>query len=137
DRVNGSGVTEATVVVEGTDQIVVSIPGGTNTDVEKLGAAAVLNFRGLVAPATFVTCRATPTPSPSSSSSAPSNSSSAPSSAPSSSSASTHGLHARRLLAPSGSSSAKPSTSASKAPSKSASSSPSTPAPSSSSAPPV
>ena len=49
DRVNGSGVTEATVVIQGTDQIVVSIPGGTGTDVAKLGKAAVLNFRGVVA----------------------------------------------------------------------------------------
>ena len=40
DRVNGTGVTEATVVVQGSDQLVVSIPGSTNTDVAKLGAAA-------------------------------------------------------------------------------------------------
>ncbi len=55
-RVNGSGVTEATVVIQGADQLVVSIPGGTRTDVTKLGAAAVLNFRPLVAPAQPVTC---------------------------------------------------------------------------------
>jgi preprotein translocase subunit SecD len=56
DRVNSTGVTEATVVVQGSDQLVVSIPGGTNTDVEKLGAAAKLNFRGLVAPAAASSC---------------------------------------------------------------------------------
>ena len=50
DRVNGTGVTEATVVIQGSDQIVVSIPGSTDTDVKKLGAAAALNFRGVVAP---------------------------------------------------------------------------------------
>ena len=57
DRVNGTGVTEATVVIQGDDQLVVSIPGGTRTDVTKLGAAAVLNFRGLVAPAQAVDLR--------------------------------------------------------------------------------
>jgi preprotein translocase subunit SecD len=84
ERVNGSGVTEATVVIQGSDQIVVSIPGSTNTDVSKLGAAAVLNFRGLVAPAVPVSCtsaRTSPSgsaspsgstsPSPSASSTAP------------------------------------------------------------------
>ncbi len=57
ERVNGTGVTEATVVIQGDDQLVVSIPGGTETDVAKLGAAAVLNMRGLVAPAQPVACR--------------------------------------------------------------------------------
>ncbi|TAM88954.1 MAG: protein translocase subunit SecD, partial [Jatrophihabitans sp.] len=67
ERVNGSGVTEATVVVQGSDQIVISIPGGTTTDVSKLGAAAVLNFRGLVAPSVALAC-AVPHTSPSGSS---------------------------------------------------------------------
>jgi len=82
-RVNGSGVTEATVVVQGTDQLVVSIPGANATDVQKLGAAAKLNFRGVIAPPVAITCKTTTTPStsPSNSSSAPapSNSPSAPS----------------------------------------------------------
>ena len=56
ERVNGTGVTNATVVVEGTDRIVVTIPGKTNTDVEQLGKAAVLNFRGVVAAPVPVTC---------------------------------------------------------------------------------
>ena len=50
NRVNGSGVTEATVVIQGSNQIVVSIPGNTSTDVQKLGKAAVLSFRGVVMP---------------------------------------------------------------------------------------
>jgi preprotein translocase subunit SecD len=66
NRVNGSGVTEATVVIQGTNQIVISIPGSTNTDVAKLGQAAVLNFRGVVMPAVPVihpTIGTTPTAS--------------------------------------------------------------------------
>src|SRR6516164_176653 len=56
NRVNGSGVTEATVVIQGGDQLVVSVPKSTTTDVAKLGTTARLNFRGLVAPAAAVTC---------------------------------------------------------------------------------
>jgi preprotein translocase subunit SecD len=81
ERVNGSGVTEATVVVQGSDQIVVSIPGSTDTDVSKLGAAAVLNFRGVVAPATPVTCTAAASPSGSAAPSGSASGSSAPSNA--------------------------------------------------------
>ena len=33
DRVNGTGVTEAEVIQQGSDEIVISIPGGTATDV--------------------------------------------------------------------------------------------------------
>ena len=61
DRVNHSGVTEATVVIQGSNQLVVSVPGSSNQDISKLGAAAKLNFRGLVAPAAYVAC--TPTTS--------------------------------------------------------------------------
>ena len=56
DRVNGSGVTQSTVVIQGNDQIVISIPNGTNQDVAALGQPAKLNFRGVVAPAVPVTC---------------------------------------------------------------------------------
>lgn len=56
ERVNGTGVTNATVVVEGSDRIVVTIPGQKTADVKKLGAAAVLNFRGVVAAPVPVTC---------------------------------------------------------------------------------
>jgi preprotein translocase subunit SecD len=56
DRVNGKGVTGATVQVQGGNQLLVLIPGGTDTDVAALGEPAVLNFRGLVAPAAAVSC---------------------------------------------------------------------------------
>ncbi|GAB2462622.1 preprotein translocase subunit SecD [Jatrophihabitans fulvus] len=56
DRINGTGVTASTVQVQGDDQLVVSIPGGTDTDVRRLGQAAQLNFRPLIAPAIPVTC---------------------------------------------------------------------------------
>jgi preprotein translocase subunit SecD len=55
DRVNGSGVTQATVQIQGTDQIVVSIPG-QSADIRQLGKAAKLNMRGLVLPAVQTTC---------------------------------------------------------------------------------
>jgi preprotein translocase subunit SecD len=89
NRVNGSGVTEATVVIQGSNQIVISIPGNTNTDVAKLGKAAVLSFRGVVMPAVPVfhpvtggsvsssTTPASPTGTPSGSSS-PSSTTTAP-----------------------------------------------------------
>jgi preprotein translocase subunit SecD len=79
DRVNGTGVTEATVVVQGSNRIVVSIPGATGTDVSKLGQAAVLNFRGLVMPAIPLTPTTTATPSSSASSSGSSTSTPTPS----------------------------------------------------------
>jgi preprotein translocase subunit SecD len=82
DRVNGSGVTEATVVIQGSDQIVISIPGSNETDVSKLGAAAVLNLRGLVAPAVPVTCTPIPTTGSSGSTSPSSSPSPAGSSSP-------------------------------------------------------
>ena len=56
DRVNATGVTQATVVIQGNDQLVVSIPGNDATDIQKLGAAAVLNLRGVVAAPVPVTC---------------------------------------------------------------------------------
>ncbi len=65
DRVNGSGVTEAEVVIQGNNQIVVSIPGKNTQDISKLGQAASLNFRPLVMPP--VTAQATTTPSTSAS----------------------------------------------------------------------
>src|SRR5262245_45015693 len=50
DRVNGSGVANAEVVVQGGNQIAVSIPGKNSADIAKLGEAAKLNFRPLVMP---------------------------------------------------------------------------------------
>lgn len=72
DRVNGSGVTQATVIIEGSNRLVVSIPGSTTTDVSKLGQAAKLNFRGLVMPSVPVTCATVATPGVAPSSAAPS-----------------------------------------------------------------
>ncbi len=50
-RVNGSGVANAEVVIQGSNQIVVSIPGKNVTDLQDLGQAAKLNFRPVVMPA--------------------------------------------------------------------------------------
>ncbi len=91
NRVNGTGVTEATVVIQGNNQIVVSIPGDNATDIAKLGAAAVLNFRGLVAPTATVNCIPPGSAAGGAAGSAPSGSGSAapsPSPSPSSSAAS-------------------------------------------------
>ena len=38
DRVNGTGVTQSTVVVQGSNQLVVTIPGGTDADVARSSA---------------------------------------------------------------------------------------------------
>jgi preprotein translocase subunit SecD len=70
DRVNGTGVTQATVAIQGSDQLVVSIPGQNGNDLQKLGKAAVLNFRGVVAPAVPVTCSLNPKPTSSASNTA-------------------------------------------------------------------
>lgn len=56
DRVNGTGVTESTVAIQGSDQLVVSIPGQNANDIKDLGKAAVLNFRGSVIAPVPVTC---------------------------------------------------------------------------------
>jgi preprotein translocase subunit SecD len=115
-RVNGTGVTEAQVVQQGADEIVVSIPGGTKTDVAKLGAAAKLNFRGLVAPATAVTCSSGATKSSSTGSPSPSGAASTSPAAPASPAKSTpkaaNGLHQRPLTAPTSSPAAKSSAAA-------------------------
>jgi preprotein translocase subunit SecD len=74
DRVNGSGVANAEVVIQGGNQIAVSIPGKNSADIAKLGEAAQLNFRPVVMPPVQVTSSgssastptATPTTSPTS-----------------------------------------------------------------------
>ena len=151
DRINGSGVTGSTVVVQGSDQLVVEIPGGTATDVARLGDAAVLNFRGLMTTPVPQTCYtgkhapATTTPStgasvstsvsPSSSGSAstsvsPSTSNGPTAGAPSSSGASGQDAGARPLTGrqakPSSTPSATPGNKASTTPSASTSASTST-----------
>jgi preprotein translocase subunit SecD len=118
DRVNGTGVTESTVVIQGSDQIVISIPGGTAQDVQRLGAAAVLNFRGAVAPATPVTCGQTAPAASGSSTPSPSGSTtpSGGSTSPAGGSSSSHGTRdvaERRLTAPTPTPSSTPSPSAS------------------------
>jgi preprotein translocase subunit SecD len=103
NRVNGTGVTEATVVIQGNNQIVVSIPGNSATDIAKLGAAAVLNFRGLVAPTVTVNCAAPGSASGGPAGSAPSGSGSAspsPSPSPTSSAASGAAAAERPLARP-------------------------------------
>ena len=49
-RVNAYGVAESTVVIQGDDQIVISIPGKSASDISNIGAAAKLNFRPVVMP---------------------------------------------------------------------------------------
>src|SRR5215471_13169433 len=73
DRVNGSGVANAEVVIQGGNQIAVSIPGKNSADIAKLGEAAQLNFRPVVMPPVPVTASnasgsptSTPTTSPTS-----------------------------------------------------------------------
>jgi preprotein translocase subunit SecD len=117
DRINTYGVTGATVVVQGSNQLVIEIPSGTGADVKQLGQAAVLNFRGVMTGAQPVTCSLNPTPAPSSSNSASSSgsASNSPSPSPSGSGAAagsksstkTSDGEAHRQLAPSRSSTPK------------------------------
>jgi preprotein translocase subunit SecD len=117
DRINTYGVTGATVVVQGSDQLVIEIPSGTGADVNKIGKAAVLNFRGVMAPAQPVTCTNKAVTPPGGSSSASPSGSTSPSTggstspstgstSPSTGASSTKGSHglADRRLAPSPSS---------------------------------
>jgi len=67
-RVNAYGVAESTVVIQGNDQIVISIPGKSASDISNIGAAAKLNFRPVVMPAVTLPSAGTsgsPTASPS------------------------------------------------------------------------
>jgi preprotein translocase subunit SecD len=84
DRINTTGVTGATVVVQGSNQLVVEIPNATATDVARLGNAAILNFRGLMAPAAAVGCVAKNAKGASGSPTAGSSSGGSPTSSPSS-----------------------------------------------------
>jgi preprotein translocase subunit SecD len=124
DRINTTGVTGATVVVQGTNQLVVDIPNGTGTDVNQLGQAAVLNFRPLIAPAQPVGCttKAAASPSPSASGSTTGSESSTPSSSSSpASSDSPHAAAQRRLTAPGTTPKSTPSASAKSTPKASSS----------------
>ena len=67
-RVNAYGVAESTVVIQGNDQIVISIPGKSASDISNIGAAAKLNFRPVVMPPVTLPSAGTsgsPTASPS------------------------------------------------------------------------
>jgi len=144
DRINTYGVTGATVVVQGSNQLVIEIPNGTTTDVAQLGKAAVLNFRGVMTPAQPVTCSiATPNPTPTSSNSTSPSTSTSPSptgsgaSAGSGSATKTTDGKADRRLAPSSSKTPKATGTPKSTSSGSATSTPTgSPTPSSTSAPP-
>ncbi|MDP9117513.1 MAG: protein translocase subunit SecD [Actinomycetota bacterium] len=60
NRVNGTGVTQATVVIQGNNQIVISIPGSSSVDAQSLLQQAVLTMRGAVMPPVPLAC-VTPT----------------------------------------------------------------------------
>ncbi|MDT4997530.1 MAG: preprotein translocase subunit SecD, partial [Pseudonocardiales bacterium] len=109
------GVTEATVVVQGSNQLVVSIPGSTNTDISKLGAAAQLTMRGLVMPVVPLTPVA---PTTSSSSQPSTGTSSSPTSAAPPTAAASSGSTSAHALAPraAATTTPAPSTPASSAP---------------------
>jgi preprotein translocase subunit SecD len=75
ERVNGAGVSDAQVIQQGNDRIVVSVPGKSTKDLAGIGRAAQLNFRPVVAPMVPVTPtapaptatgsgRSSPSPSP-------------------------------------------------------------------------
>ena len=48
NRVNGSGVSAAQVFQQGTDQIVISVPGANLQSIARIGQAAKLNYRPLI-----------------------------------------------------------------------------------------
>jgi preprotein translocase subunit SecD len=80
-RVNAYGVAESTVVIQGNDQIVISIPGKSASDISNIGAAAKLNFRPVVMPAVTLPSAGTTggaTASPSGATPAPTPTTSAP-----------------------------------------------------------
>ena len=140
-RVNAYGVAESTVVIQGNDQIVISIPGKSASDISNIGAAAKLNFRPVVMPPVTLPSAGTsgsPTASPSGAATtpAPTPTTSAPR-ASGSATKSGQANAARPLAAPS----TTPTTSATTPPAQSASPTPSasatTPAPTAKSANPL
>jgi preprotein translocase subunit SecD len=60
NRVNGLGVSNAEVVIQGGDQIVISVPGKPSDELRTVTQAALLQFRPLLAAATPVTAAAAP-----------------------------------------------------------------------------
>jgi preprotein translocase subunit SecD len=63
DRVNGRGVSSAEVLTQGSDRIVVSIPGKGVEDLKDVGSTALLEFRPAVLDAVAVAPATTPAPS--------------------------------------------------------------------------
>src|SRR5262245_10605220 len=109
NRVNASGVSEAEVVTEGQDQIVISAPGQNNDSIRQLGATALLRFRKVLAATTDLPTTATPSPSPSASGSASGSPSASPSTSPKASATPTPTPTPAATATPSGT--AKPSAS--------------------------
>src|SRR5262249_15396503 len=114
-RVNAYGVAEPTVAIQGNDQIVISIPGKSASDLSNIGAAAKLNFRPVVMPPVTLpnagtSGSATASPSGAATTPAPTPSTSAPQ-ATGSATKSGQANAARPLAAPSTTPSSKPATS--------------------------
>ncbi|MCW2541199.1 MAG: hypothetical protein JWN95_2924 [Frankiales bacterium] len=63
NRVNGLGVSNAEVVIQGGNQIVISVPGKPSDELRTVTQAALLQFRPLLVAATPVAAAATPAPS--------------------------------------------------------------------------
>jgi preprotein translocase subunit SecD len=62
-RVNGLGVEQSQVIIQGSDEIVVTIPGKRADQLDNVGKTALLNFRPLIA-GPFAITTATPTATP-------------------------------------------------------------------------
>jgi preprotein translocase subunit SecD len=62
-RVNGLGVEQSQVVIQGSDEIVVTVPGKRADELANVGATALLNFRPLISGG-FAATAATATPAP-------------------------------------------------------------------------
>jgi preprotein translocase subunit SecD len=128
-RVNGLGVASAEVVIEGSDRIVVSVPGKNGNAVRNVGKPFQLNFRPLMLAGVAVTPPASSTPSASASATAsstagttgsatpePSATSTAPKLNPASSSPAGQGRVAPKIAAAGTSTPATAAASASKTP---------------------
>lgn len=127
-RVNGLGVSEAEVQTQGSDNIIVNIPKGTNSEQarKQVGTTAKLYFRPVLATeASGAEASATPTPSASGSSSSKSGDKATSSSATPSASATTQGRVVSDALKAGSSPSASSTPSSSASSSSSASASPS------------
>ncbi len=64
NRVNAKGVSAAQVYQQGSNQIVIAVPGASSKDVARVGQAAKLNFRPVIFAAVANTTPTTPTATP-------------------------------------------------------------------------